>query len=159
MPDIAERCVACLGMGRVRLKSGDEETAVCGECNGRCVCRDCEEDGGCDAHGWAAPMERDEMVSAMLSTIEHETPYSVVDWLRGHGAVVQDGNVIRRMRAGGTVVFDTRLTRREKKDARQGRAVLVPHRCNGRPCLDLRCACRCGGCCEARRQEWARLGY
>lgn len=156
------RCVPCLGQGLVSVSAEDEEFVTCKTCNGKGHCRDCEEDGGCDAHGWGEPLAGDEEKSALLSAVAED--YEVEGWLRGHGARTPSGTVLRVYTVRfiqdmwlKTAKFSAKPTRHEKKEGK--RAVLIPHRCAGKPCTESRCECRCPGCIEGRRMEWARLGY
>src|SRR3990167_1288552 len=163
------RCAACDGERLVLVPVAAEdglepEMITCPKCIGKGHCRDCEDDSGCDAHGWGEPLDGDEEKSALLSHVDFMYTHEADVWVRGHGVRTTAGLIMRVVTLRWvseqwlkTVKFSAKPTRHEKKEAR--RWVLVPHRCAGRPCIESRCECACSGCVEGRRSEWARLGY
>ena len=156
-----EECVNCEGLGT--HENVDGHSIKCLLCNGKGFCRGCDEDGGCDHHGWGKPLKGEEFRSALLSSIEGTSSLMVVDWLKGHGCRLSNGSIVKRYKVNKqgliSLVFDTRLTKVERKQTK--RLVTIPHRCGKKPCLDEagKCLCQCLGCFDGRRAMWAKLGY
>lgn len=162
-PGQTPQCEACLGTGQTTAQltpEGEEYLATCLACNGRRLCRDCREDGGCGVHGWGEPLDKNELHSALASDLEG-LGYTVTAWVRGAAGGVQadDGKMpvpwlvrgVRHSAQGFTLLFQTRTAKRKRE---LPLAYVLDHRCGRAPCAESPCGCRCESCHAARRAGW-----